>query len=119
MSRRIEIDLTSNEMVYTLKSDGGELDGAALARIEAIDLEIGYRLMKRYRILESDPLSAQAELTSMAILKRDDWQIRIECRTRLSTTAEAFLFGCDLECFEGDRLSFEKSWNLAIPRQLV
>jgi putative CocE/NonD family hydrolase len=119
MTRRIEIDLTSNELVYTLKSDGGELGGAALARIEAIGLEIGYRLMKRYRILESDPLSAQAELASMAILKRDDWQIRIECRTRLSATAEAFLFGCDLECFEGDRLSFEKSWNLAIPRQLV
>src|SRR5690606_21767704 len=33
MRRSIEIDLTTNEMVYTLRGDGGELAGASLARI--------------------------------------------------------------------------------------
>jgi putative CocE/NonD family hydrolase len=118
-SRRIEIDLASSEQVYTLKSGGGEPDGAAISRIEAIDLDIGYRSMRRYRILESDPLSAQTELGSMALLRRGDWQVRIECRTRLTTTADAFQFGCDLECYEGDRLAFEKSWSIALPRRLL
>jgi len=119
MTRRIEIDLTTNETVYTLRSDGGELEGAALARIEAIGLDVGSRLMKRYRILESDPLSAQTEIHSMVSLRRGPWHVRIDCRSRLSTTAESFQFGCDLECHEGDRLTFEKSWNVAIPRQLL
>ena len=38
MRRRVEIDLTTNEMVYTLRGDGGELGGAALARLEDIDI---------------------------------------------------------------------------------
>ena len=112
-------DLTSTETVYTLRSDGGELDGASLVHIAAIDLDVGYRLLKRYRILETDPLSAQTELASMALLRRGDWRVRVECRTRLTATAEAFQFGCDLECFEGDQLVFERSWNVAIPRQLL
>jgi hypothetical protein len=118
MSRRIEMDLTSNEMVYTLKS-GGDAEGASISRLEAIDLDIGHRYMRRYRILESDPLSAQTEIATMAQLGRGEWQIRIECRMRLAATAEAFQFGCDLECYEGERLSFEKSWTLAIPRRLL
>lgn len=119
MTRRSEVDLTSTETVYTLRSDGGELDGASLVHIAAIDLDVGYRLLKRYRILETDPLSAQTELASMALLRRGDWRVRVECRTRLTATAEAFQFGCDLECFEGDQLVFERSWNVAIPRQLL
>jgi predicted acyl esterase len=63
MRRSLEMDLTTNETVYTLHSDGGELGGATLARIEEIDLEIGYSITKRYRVLENDPLSAQTELT--------------------------------------------------------
>lgn len=119
MTRRVEIDLTTNETVYTLRSDGGELDGASLARIEAIGLEIGAKLMKRYRILEDDPTSAQTEIHSMVSLCRGDWRVRVECRSRLSTTAEAFQFGCDLEAFEGDAPALEKSWHVAIPRQLL
>ncbi len=118
-SRRIEVDLTSSEMVYTLKSGGGEPDGVALSRIEAIDLDIGYRSLRRYRILESDPLSAQTELASTAMLKRGPWRVRIECRTRLATTEDAFQFSCDLECHDGDRIAFERNWTLALPRRLL
>jgi hypothetical protein len=45
--------------------------------------------------------------------------VRIECRTRLATTAEAFQFACDLECYEGDHIAFEKSWTVALPRRLL
>ena len=119
MRRTIEIDLTSNEMVYTLRSDGGEFDGASHARIEEIDLDVGYTLFKRYRILEKDALSAQTELTQTAHLKRRDWSIWLECRTRLTATTETFQFAGELEAYHGDQLIKRHDWALAIPRSLL
>jgi hypothetical protein len=119
MRRSIEIDLASNEMVYTLKSDGGELDGAALARFEDIDLEVGHQLTKRFRILEGDPASAQTELHQRTEFRRGDWRLRLWCLTRLSATTEHFQFSCDLEAWEGDRQVRERSWTVAIPRKLL
>jgi putative CocE/NonD family hydrolase len=119
MRRTVEIDLASNETVYTLRSDGGEFGGASLARIEEIDLDVGYTLFKRYRILENDPLSAQTEFVQTATMKRGDWSIRVQCRTQLTATAEAFQFTADVEAFEGDVLFKRLDWTLAIPRALV
>ena len=53
LKRTIEIDLATNETVYTFQS--GEF-GAALARIEAIGMDLGYTFLKRHRISEYDPL---------------------------------------------------------------
>jgi hypothetical protein len=119
MRRTLETDLASNETTFTLRGDGGELGGASLARIEEIDLDLGYTLLKRHRINESDPLSAQSELAQTTRLQRGDWQVRIECRTRLTATLEAFQFTGDLEAFEGDVPFARREWNLTIPRQLV
>ncbi|MDX1710664.1 MAG: CocE/NonD family hydrolase [Rhodovibrionaceae bacterium] len=119
MRRTVEIDLASNETVYTLYGDGGEFGGAALARIEEIGLDIGYTLMKRYRIMEDDPLSAQTELVQKAQLKRDDWSVRLECRMRMSSTAEAFQFSGELEALEAGQPFAHRDWVLAIPRKLL
>jgi putative CocE/NonD family hydrolase len=116
--RTMEIDLATNEWVHTLQSDAGEFGGAALARIEEIDLDLGYALMKRYRIVETDPLSAQTELTQETVMMRGDWRVRIACRTRLVATAEFYQFTCDLEAVEGDAPFRSRSWNVAVPRQL-
>lgn len=119
MKRGIEIDLATNEMVYTLKSDGGEFDGASLAHIAEINLDIGYTMMKRYRILENDPLSAVTEFEQTAQLKRGDWHAQIICRTRLSSTAETFEFSGVLEAFENKALFANREWTISIPRQLT
>ena len=119
MRRSIEIDLATNEMVYTLHGDGGEFGGAALARIEEIGLDIGYTLMKRYRIIEDNALSAETELTQSATMKRGDWSIRLECRMRLTATSEAFQFTGDLQAFEGATPFASREWVLAIPRKLL
>jgi len=119
MRRTIEIDLATNEMVYTLRGDGGELGGAALARIEEIDLDVGYTLTKRYRIIEDDALSAETELAQSSTLRRGDWSIRLECRTRLTATSEAFQFSGELQAFEGAAPFASRNWVLAIPRKLL
>jgi hypothetical protein len=117
--RTIERDLMSHETIYTQHSDGGEFGGASLARFEDIDLDIGYSILKRFRIGESDPLSARAELVQKALLRRGAWQARIETHSRLTASVAAFHFNTDLAAFEGDEQVFTRTWNLAIPRDLV
>ncbi len=119
MRRRIEIDLATNEVTYTLEGDGGEFGGASLARLEEIDLDLGYSQVKRYRILEDDPLSATTELMQSCLLRRQDWQVRVDCRTRLSATVDMFQFSGDLEAFEGDAVFATRRWTLSIPRRLL
>ena len=119
MRRMLTTDLATNEIVYTHHSDAGEFGGASLARIEEIDLELGYTLLKRYRIIETDPLSAQTEFEQTASMRRGDWSIRIECRTRLSGTATAFQFSGELVAREGDAPFLRRDWTIAIPRNLV
>ena len=119
MRRTVEIDLTSNEWVYALHGDGGEFGGAALARIEEIGLDIGYTLTKRYRIVEDDPRSATTELEQSATLIRGDWQVRLECSTRLTSTAEDFVFTGELRALESGELFEARQWDLKIPRRLL
>jgi putative CocE/NonD family hydrolase len=114
--RTIEIDLATNETVYTFES--GEA-GAALARIEPIEMDLGYTFRKRHRISEYDPLSAQTEVQQTTIMRRTDWSVRIECRTRLAATRTTFQFSADLEAFEGDEPFARRDWQISIPRQLV
>lgn len=119
MRRTIETDLATNETVYTLHGDGGEFGGAALARLEEIGLDLGYTLTKRFRIVEDDPLSAQAQFIQQTSMRRGDWSVRIECRTRLSATADFFQFGCELTAFEGDTPFAHRQWTQSIGRALV
>ena len=116
LKRTIEIDLATNETVYTFQS--GEF-GAALARIEAIGMDLGSTFLKRHRISEYDPLSAQTEIVQRTTMRRSDWSVRIESRVRLSATRDAFQFSAELEAFEGDQPFAQRTWQLAIPRQLV
>jgi hypothetical protein len=119
MRRTIEIDLASNEVLFNLSGDGGEFGGASLARIEEIDLDLGYTISKRFRIAENDPLSAQVEFTQRMVMRRTDWSIRIESRTKMTSTGELFQFSGDVEAYEGDDLFEHKEWNLSVPRRLV
>jgi hypothetical protein len=116
LRRTIEIDLATNETVYTFQS--GEF-GAALARIEAIGMDLGATFLKRHRISEYDPLSAQTEIVHRTTMRRPDWSVRIESRVRLIATREKFQFSADLEAFEDDEPFSQRTWQIAIPRQLV
>ncbi len=119
MQRRIEIDLATNEMVYTLSGDGGELGGASLARLEEIGLDLGYTMMKRYRIREGDPLSAETEFNQRALFRRNGWEVRIEMKARLAAEADAFRFTAELEAFEDGEPFATRNWALRIPRRLL
>jgi len=119
LRRVVEFDLTNSEATYTVHSDGGEFDGASLARIETIGMDLGYSLLRRHRISDTDPLSAQTEFEQRAIMRRADWSVRIESRTRLTATRDTFQFSADVEAFEGDDTFAKRKWQLTIPRNMV
>jgi len=117
--RTITRNPATNETVYSVGSEGIESDGAALVRVDAINLEVGHRMVKRFRIGETDPLSACAEVIQATVFKRGAWSVRIEIDTCLSASAEAFQFQAHLHAYEGDTLLLSKKWTRKVPRDLA
>ena len=119
MQRVVELDLTTDETVYSTFSDAGDLGGAALVRIEEIDLTIGCTMRRTFRIGQHDPLSARANVEQKTLLRRGDWVIRIECRTALSADREAFRVRASLDAYEGGERVFHREWDEPVPRRLL
>ena len=117
--RVIERDLVSNEVVYRLVDEGGDLGTAAVVRIDEIDLELGHTVERQFRIDEQDPLSACTELSERMLMRRGDWEIRVEARTRLSATREHFVLQAWLTAQEGEAEVFAREWEERIERDLV
>ncbi len=116
--RTVELDLPTNEVVYTLSSDGGEFGGHSLARLEDIGMDLGYTLTKCHRIAENDPLTAKTEIKQTVQMRRDAWRIRIASRVSLGASGEHLHFSAELHAFENDEPFESRSWNVAIPRKL-
>ena len=90
-----------------------------IERIDRIGLELGTQRTSMFHVEEDDPLSAVAELQRTTTMARDEWQIRIETRMRLSCTRDAFLLQASLRAFEGTREVCRREWDRTIARELV
>ena len=117
--RMVELDLTTDETVYTIFGDAGDFGGASLARIDEIDLTIGYTMRKTFRISELDPLSARADIEQKTVFRRGDWRVRIECRTAVACDTENFHVTATLEAWEGRERICQREWDETIPRRLL
>ncbi len=117
--RMVELDLTTDETIYTTFGDGGDFAGASLARIDDIDLTIGYTMRKEFRIAEHDPLSARASIEQKTSFERGNWDVRLECLTVMTSDAEHFYLRATMEAWEGSECIFSREWNETIPRQLA
>lgn len=117
--RMVELDLTTDETVYTTFGDGGDFGGAALARIEDIDLTLGYTVRKTFRINEYDPLTARAEIEQKTVFRRGDWNVRLEARTALTGDRDNFRVTAILQAWEGGERVLHREWDEAVPRRLL
>ena len=117
--RTIERDLATNETTHTTFVEGGDFGAAGLARVEAIDLEVGQSLLKRFIIRDDDPLSARAEVKLHSAFRRGDWSTRISVRTAFHATKESFEVEGELVAYEGEARIFSRTWNRSVPRDLV
>ena len=117
--RTIERDLQNDAVVYTVFTDGGDFEGAALARVEPIDLDVGSMMLRRFRIAERDPLSAEGEIVQRTLFRRGAWSVRVHSRVVQTATADEFVLRATLEAFEGERRTFSREWDVRVPRQGV
>jgi len=118
LTRTIERDLVTNEVVYKLISKGGDLD-AALVRIEEIDLELTHHVERYFRIDEQDPLSARTEIVEDLLMRRAGWEVRVHARSELRATVEQFVVTASLTAeLDGER-HFHREWQQRIDRDGV
>ncbi len=114
--RAVEHDPTRGETIHTVVSDDAEFEGAALARIPAIDLDLAASLRRRYRILDHDPLSASAEVSQRTTFRRGAWSVETETSVTLRATATHFRVTATLTAYEGGERVFLREWNETVPR---
>jgi putative CocE/NonD family hydrolase len=117
--RSIERDLTTNEVIYQLISEGGDLETAAVARIEEIDLDLAHTVERRFRIDEQDPLKARTEIAEHMMLRRGEWKIEVSARTELTANTERFRLRAWLTAHEGGDEIFSREWDEHIDRDLL
>jgi hypothetical protein len=75
--------------------------------------------VERYSILPDDPLSAEGEVTWTHEMRRDDWHVRTETTTRLTSTETDFRIEARARAWEGSELVYEEVWDEVVPRHLV
>jgi putative CocE/NonD family hydrolase len=111
--RSIHTDVLTGETVVTNIADPGTV------RLNNLDLEFRMAGEDRVGIREGDPLSCWAESLRTSEQRRGDWNIRLEGRIRLTSTASDFQLTGDFEGFESDRSVFTQHREATIPRDNV
>jgi len=114
--RSIERDLTTNRFVYRLFSEGGDLEVAAISRIEEIDLDLGHTVERLFSIDENDPLSAQTGISEQLMMRRGSWTIRVHARTELTADRHQFRLRARLRAMEGEVEVFYREWDERVTR---
>ncbi|HET6277230.1 MAG TPA: peptidase S15, partial [Candidatus Polarisedimenticolia bacterium] len=114
--RSIERDLTTNRFVYRLFSEGGDLELAAISRIEEIDLDLGHTVERLFSIDENDPLSARTEISEQLLMRRGSWTIRVHARTELTADRHHFRLRASLRAMEGKVEMFKREWDERVTR---
>ena len=93
--------------------------GSGVYRIDDHGLVFARDTSERMAVTEGDPLSAETEMVVKSSMGRDDFQVRIDARTKLRATRDTFVLTADLDVWDGTERILAKSWNCPIPRDLV
>jgi len=109
----------SGEIVFRISTEVAENGGPALTRIEDTSTEHGHSVVEEFSIVESNPLSAKAEILHDAVFRRDSWSTRVRTRTRMVSDSSNFHLEAELEGFEGDRRVYHRTWSVRVPRDGV
>ncbi|HEX2227565.1 MAG TPA: CocE/NonD family hydrolase [Candidatus Binatia bacterium] len=118
LKRVIARDRSTGETVYTISSEA-DLESPKLLRIKAIELDIGHAMLKRFRITDTDPENAQAEVIQKTWFRRSGWRTRVETRSRLSSNPDHFLVEAELAAYEDDEIFFTRAWSSRVKRKLL
>jgi hypothetical protein len=82
----------------------------------ATGVEVASTLAREDRLRRGDPLSATAEVVQRTGFRSDAFDVRVEVRTRLTATAEAYRFEADVRAEEVGADAVTRRFDLRIPR---
>jgi len=103
-SNRVALDVVNNDARYRLDEHG---------------LEIGRDVREAYTYENNDYATVRGEVEHVRTLARAGWSVRTVTHTTLTANEEAFLIRATLDAYEGDVRVFARSWDEAVPRDLV
>lgn len=109
----VQRDLALDESVLRVINDNG------IIHLKEIDLLVENRSREEYRSRADDFESVTGISEHHRSLKRGDWQIRTEGKTKLSCCENQFYLSAQLDAFENGVRTFSRNWNLTIPRDYV
>lgn len=113
---RLIDDRADGTTIYRVESEGGISGRGGPCRIVATGVEVASALSREYRLRRGDPLSATAEVVQRTELRSDAFDVRVEVRSRLTATAEAFRFEADVRAEEVGADVVTRRFDLRIPR---
>jgi uncharacterized protein len=90
-----------------------------VVRFDEIGLEVARRAEERYTCVADDFDSICGETTWTMGFHRDDWSVRTETHTVLTSTATDFCLHAKLDAYEGERRVASRNWYYEIPRDHV
>jgi hypothetical protein len=111
-------DLANDKTTLQVINDEG------LFRIDRHNLEIGSRTTERYSYSDNDYQSLAGWTEWRRTFRRrnpngEDWEVYTITRTLMTSDAETFRIRATLDAYEGESRVFAKTWDEAIPRDLV
>jgi hypothetical protein len=109
----VQRDLANDVNVLEVLNDEGTF------RLDDIGLEVANQVTERYTYTNEDYASLRGWVEWNRTMRRDDWRVQIITRTLLTSDATHFRVRATLDAYENDSRIFAKSWDEAIPRDLV
>ncbi|MEQ8968699.1 MAG: CocE/NonD family hydrolase [Azospirillaceae bacterium] len=103
-SNRVALEVVNDDPRYRLDEHG---------------LEIGRETRETYSYYNNDYASLRGFVEQRRTFRRGDWDVQTVTRTVLTSTPEAFLIRATLDAYEGDARVFSRSWDEAVPRDLI
>jgi putative CocE/NonD family hydrolase len=111
--RSVTRDLTGNRTHYTIHEDTG--------LFEHPDTGLSTRQLREetWSISSDDPLSMTGSCTWTCDMRRGGWSVRTISTAQISCTAEDWLISASVSAQQSEKHIFDKSFEKAIPRDLM
>ncbi len=116
LERSIAHDLTSGVHSARVFIDGGVFGPVGRVRLNDTGTGIGDISERVYAIHPDDPLSAKATMEQDSLFERGDWRVRIKTFSQMRATKKDFVLKAEVQCWDGDTLFHEVTWDHRIPR---
>lgn len=110
MEKTVSCDAETGAVTMTVETDFGEVEDNDHGLVS------GSRSTQTWTTHPNDPLCASVEISWETTTGRNDWMTRVETKSKMWSTANAFHTSAQVTAFEGDTIAFEKSYAHEVDR---